>query len=144
MVMVMQILQTKGNAVWTIGPHETVYEALELMAKKEIGALVVVDAGKVVGIFSERDLLIRCSAKKIDIDATKIDDVMTKGVIIMEAQDTYEECMNIMKQESIRHMPVRDGEKLIGIVSMRDLMQVEVDEKKQEIENLNSYIYYYK
>ena len=62
----------------------------------------------------------------------------------MEAHDSYNDCMKIMQQEGIRHMPVRDGEKLIGVVSMRDLMQEDAEEKKQEIENLNSYIYYYK
>ena len=78
------------------------------------------------------------------MENTKIDDVMTRGVILMEAHDSYNDCMNIMKQEGIRHIPVRDGEKLIGVVSMRDLMAEDAEEKKQEIENLNSYIYYYK
>ena len=134
-----------GKQMYHVKMGQFVFEVISVMAKNNVGALPVLDdAGRLRGIFSERDLLIRCSAKKLDMDKTKIDDVMTKGVIIMEAGDTYEECMNIMKQENIRHMPVRDGEKLIGMVSMRDLMQVEVDEKKQEIENLNSYIYYYK
>jgi len=134
-----------GKPMHHVKMGQNVFEVVSIMASNNIGAIPILDeTGRLRGIFSERDLMIRCSAKKIDMDKTKIDDVMTKGVIIMEVHDTYEECMNIMKQESIRHMPVRDGEKLIGMVSMRDLMQVEVDEKKQEIENLNSYIYYYK
>lgn len=124
---------------------KSVYDVVSIMADNNVGALPVLDKDdRLRGIFSERDLLIRCVSKKLDIENIKIEDVMTKGVIIMEAHDTYEDCLNIMKQESIRHIPVRDGEKLIGMVSMRDLMQVDVDEKKQEIENLNSYIYYYK
>jgi CBS domain-containing protein len=134
-----------GKPMHHVMMGQMVFEVVNIMADNNIGALPVLDeSGRLRGIFSERDLIIRCTAKKVDLDTTKIEDVMTRGVIIMEAHDTYEECMNIMKQESIRHMPVRDGEKLIGMVSMRDLMQVEVDEKKQEIENLNSYIYYYK
>jgi CBS domain-containing protein len=90
------------------------------MAKNNVGALPVLDdTGRLRGIFSERDLMIRCAAKKIDMDKTKIDDVMTRGVIIMEAHDTYEDCLSIMRQENVRHMPVRDGEKLIGMVSIR-------------------------
>ena len=136
---------TTNKPVYFVKIGQSVFNVVTEMAKNNVGALPVLDdEGRLRGIFSERDLLIRCSAKKIDLDSTKIEDVMTKGVIVMEAPDTYEECLNIMKQESIRHMPVRDGEKLIGMISMRDLMQVEVDEKKQEIENLNSYIYYYK
>jgi CBS domain-containing protein len=86
----------------------------------------------------------RCAAKRVDMESTKIDEVMTRGVILMEAHDSYEDCLKIMRQEGIRHIPVRDGEKLIGVVSMRDLMQEDVEEKRQEIENLNTYIYYYK
>jgi len=124
---------------------ETVYEVICKMAENNIGAIPVLNSdGKLIGIFSERDVLIRCAARKIDADNTKIDDVMTRGVIIMEAHDTYDDCIKIMKQEGIRHMPVRDGDRLIGIVSIRDLMAVDVEEKTQEIENLNNYIYYYK
>jgi CBS domain-containing protein len=115
------------------------------MAKNNIGAVPVLDdGGKLKGIFSERDLMTRCAAKRLDMEKTKIEEVMTRGVILMEAQDSYDECIKIMQQEGIRHMPVREGDKLIGMVSLRDLMQEDVDEKKQEIENLNTFIYYYK
>lgn len=123
----------------------SVLEAVTRMAEKNVGAVPVLDEkGKLKGIFSERDLMIRCAAKRLDMEKTKIEEVMTKGVILMEAHDSYEDCIKIMQQESIRHMPVRDGEKLIGMVSMRDLMQEDMEEKKQEIENLNTFIYYYK
>ncbi len=123
----------------------SIYEAVCTMVKNNVGAVPVLDeGGKLRGIFSERDLMTRCAAKKLDLENTKIDEVMTKGVILMEAHDSYSDCMKIMQQEGIRHMPVRDGEKLIGVVSIRDLMAEDAEEKKQEIENLNSYIYYYK
>jgi CBS domain-containing protein len=136
---------TAKKPVHFVRMGQSVFDVVSLMAENNIGALPVLDKdGRLRGIFSERDLMIRCVAKKMDIANINIEDVMTKGVIVMEAHDTYEDCLNIMKQESIRHIPVRDGESLVGMVSMRDLMQVEVDEKIQEIENLNSYIYYYK
>ncbi|MEO8513021.1 MAG: CBS domain-containing protein [Ignavibacteria bacterium] len=123
----------------------TVYEVVNEMSKNNIGAVPVLDeGGKLRGIFSERDLMIRCAAKKLNMESTIIDEVMTRGVILMEAHDSYNDCMKIMQQENIRHIPVRDGEKLIGVISMRDLMTEDAEEKKQEIENLNSYIYYYK
>jgi CBS domain-containing protein len=115
------------------------------MAKNNVGAVPILDkAGRLRGIFSERDLMTRCAFRKVDLDATKIDEVMTRGVIVMEAHDSIEDCMKIMKQEGIRHMPVRDGENLIGVISMRDLMQEEAEMQRQEIENLSTFIYYYK
>ncbi len=117
-------------------------EAAGYMAAHNIGAVPVLDGDQLVGIFSERDLLKRCVTKGIDISATKIQDVMTKRVVIMEGSDSYEDCLRIMKQESIRHVPVIDGDKLIGVISMRDLMQVDMDEKEQKIDVLNSYIHY--
>jgi CBS domain-containing protein len=136
---------TSDKPMYYVKMGQSVFDVISEMAKNNVGALPVLDeGGRLRGIFSERDLLIRCSSKRIDMDNTKIDEVMTRGVIIMEAHDSYEDCLNIMKQENIRHIPVRDGEKLIGMVSMRDLMQEDADMKKQEIENLNSYIYYYK
>lgn len=133
------------RSMYYVNTGMSVYEVVSRMAENNVGAVPVLDdSGKLKGIFSERDLMTRCAAKKLDMENTKIDDVMTRGVILMEAHDSYEDCLKIMQQEGIRHMPVREEEKLIGMVSMRDLMQEDVEEKKQEIENLNSYIYYYK
>ncbi len=131
--------------MYFVNTGTTVYEAVNEMARNNVGAVPVLDdGGKLRGIFSERDLMTRCAAKRLDMENTKIDDVMTKGVILMEAHDSYDDCLKIMQQEGIRHIPVREGEKLIGVVSMRDLMQEDVEEKRQEIENLNTFIYYYK
>ncbi|MCI0448426.1 MAG: CBS domain-containing protein [Chlorobi bacterium] len=122
-----------------------IYNVVCEMAKNNVGAVPILDdSGRLRGIFSERDLMIKCVSKKVDVEKTKIDEVMTRGVIVMEAHDTFEDCLKIMRQEGIRHMPVRDGESLIGVVSMRDLMQEEAEMQKQEIENLNTFIYYYK
>jgi CBS domain-containing protein len=112
------------------------------MSEHKVGAVPVLDGGRLIGIFSERDLMVRCVAGRLDIEKTMIEDVMTKRVIIMDAGDTYGECLQIMKQEDIRHVPVRDGDKLVGVVSMRDIMKADVEEKEQKIEILHSYIHY--
>jgi len=134
-----------GKPMYYAGSGRNIYDVVCEMAKNNVGAVPILDdTGRLRGIFSERDLMIRCVSKKVDIEKAKIDEVMTKGVIVMEAQDTFEDCLKIMRQEGIRHMPVRDGESLIGVVSMRDLMQEESEMQRQEIENLNTFIYYYK
>jgi len=132
----------KGKSIHWIEVGKSVFDAAKYMAQNNIGAVPVFDGDKLVGVFSERDLMKRCVAKSLDMHATKIDDVMTKRVISMEAGDSYEDCLRIMRQESIRHVPVRDGDKLLGVISIRDLMQVDVEEKEQKIDILHSYIHY--
>ncbi len=115
----------------------SVYDVAKFMDMHNVGAVPVLEEGnKLVGIFSERDLLRRCAAKDLDLKETLIDDVMTKGVILVEAHDTPEYCLQIMKQENIRHIPIRDGIDLIGILSIRDLMYHDMHEKEEKI-NLN-------
>jgi CBS domain-containing protein len=131
--------------IYYVNTGLSIYDVVSQMARNNVGAVPVLDdGGKLKGIFSERDLMVRCAAKRLDMERTKIEDVMTKGVILMEAHDSYDDCLKIMQQEGIRHIPVREGDKLIGVVSMRDLMQEDAEEKRQEIENLNTFIYYYK
>jgi CBS domain-containing protein len=134
---------TKDKPMHYVKTGQIVFDVVNYMSEKNVGAVPVLDdTGRLKGIFSERDLLKRCIAKEKDIKNTKIDEVMTRGVIVIEAHDTYDYCLKIMQQESIRHIPVRDGEKLVGVVSMRDLMQVDNDEKAEEIGFLKSYISY--
>lgn len=134
---------TAGRPVLVVTKGQSVQQVVSFMATSNIGAVPVLDGNRLVGIFSERDLMIRCNARKLDLDRTRIEEVMTNKVILMEAPDSYEDCLKIMKQEGIRHIPVRDGDKLIGMVSMRDLMQFDAEEKEEKIEVLNSYIHYY-
>jgi CBS domain-containing protein len=121
---------------------QTILEVVNYMSEHKVGAVPVLDGDRLVGIFSERDLMVRCVAGRLDLEKTKIDDVMTKRVIIMEAPDSCEECLQIMNQERVRHIPVREEDKLIGMVSMRDIMQADAEEKEQKIEILHSYIHY--
>lgn len=134
---------TKAKPMVHAATGLSVLNVIKLMAEKNVGAVPILDEnGGLKGIFSERDVLTRCIAQKIDLETTPVDNVMTKGVIIMDSGDTYEDCLKIMKQENIRHMPVREGDSLVGIVSIRDLMQTDMAAKEQEIEILNSYIRY--
>jgi len=136
----MQILHTKGNEIWTIGPQQTVYEALELMAKKEIGALVVVDAGKVVGIFSERDY-----ARKVVLEGrlskeTPVSEIMTERVVGVKLDTTVEVCMELMTEGRFRHLPVMDGDRLIGVISIGDVVKSIISEQGLLIEQMEKYI----
>lgn len=120
-----------------------IIDVAKFMGLHNIGAVPVLEQSeklKLIGIFSERDLLRKCIAKEIDLFNTSVDDVMTKKVIVIESHDTPEYCMQIMKQENIRHMPVIEEQDLKGIISMRDLMMYDMSQKEEKIEMLNSYI----
>lgn len=121
----------------------TVFEVTKFMDLHNIGAVPVLDkASGLLGIFSERDLLRRCIVKEYDLHKTIIDDVMTKEVIVIDSADTIEQALKIMKQQKIRHLPVIEDKSLIGLVSMRDLMLVDVKQKEEKIDILNTYIQY--
>lgn len=123
----------------------SVFNVAKFMGLHNIGAVPVLEqSDKLIlkGIFSERDLLRRCIAKEIDLVKTPVDEVMTKSVIVIEAFDSPEYCLQIMKQENIRHMPVIENNDLKGMISMRDLMLYEINMQEEKIEMLNSYIQY--
>ena len=123
MKTVIQILQAKGNEVYTINPQVSVYDALKIMAENEIGALVVVDAGKVVGIFTERDYARKMILKDRTSRDTPVRKVMTEHVITVDPATTIEVCMDLMTYRHIRHLPVIENNQLIGIVSIGDVLK---------------------
>lgn len=121
----------------------SIIDVSKFMGLHNIGAVPVLEQSdklNLKGIFSERDLLRRCIAKEVDLFNTPIDDIMTRNVIVIESGDSPEYCLQIMKQENIRHIPVIEGQELIGMISMRDLLLYDVTEKEEKIEMLNSYI----
>ena len=121
----------------------SVYEVTKYMDLHNIGAVPVLDnASGLLGIFSERDLLRRCIVKELDLKKTLVDEVMTKEVIVIDASDTIEYALQIMKQQKIRHLPVVENNFLIGMVSMRDMMLIDVKLKEEKIDILNTYIQY--
>src|SRR5512134_1756328 len=121
MKTVSQLLQTKGNEVWSIGPDALVIEALKLMAEKGIGALVVLDAGRVVGILSERDYARKVSLQGKSSKTTLVREIMTEKVVYVRPDQTVEDCMALMTNKRIRHLPVLDDNQLAGVISIGDV-----------------------
>ena len=140
MKTVGQLLNAKGHAAWTIEPEATVYEALELMAEKEIGALVVVQADQVVGLLSERDYARKVILKgKLSKD-TLVKEIMSSPVVTVRPEQTVAECMALMTDKRIRHLPVLEGDRLAGLVSIGDLVKSIISDQEFLIENLQAYI----
>lgn len=134
----------KDKRLFFVKKGMTVLDVVKYMDLHNIGAVPVLDnEKKLKGIFSERDLMRKCIAKELDLKTTAVDDVMTKQVIVIEASDTPEYCMQILKQENIRHIPVIDENKLIGMISMRDLLLYDMKLKEEKIDLLNTYIQYF-
>jgi CBS domain-containing protein len=140
MIIVSQLLQSKGDQIWTIGPQATVFDALKLMAEKEIGALIVVEAGKVVGIFSERDYARKVILEGRSSKDTLVDKIMTRQVISVNPETTVEVCMGLMTDRRIRHLPVIEDDRLIGVVSIGDIVKAVVAEQRYLISHLENYI----
>jgi CBS domain-containing protein len=140
MKMVKQLLEAKGYDVWTIAPDASVYEALKLMADKNVGALLVLEAGKVVGIISERDYARKVILKGKFSKDTPVREIMSTRLIFVRPEQTVEECMALMSDQHIRHLPVMAGEDLVGIVSIGDLVKSIISDQEFLIENLQAYI----
>ena len=138
---IRHILQGKKiNALFSVSSDETVLDALRLMADKNIGAVLVIDEGVLTGIFSERDYARKVILKDRHSDGTLIADVMTANVITIEPDQRIEECMQIMSDKHIRHLPVMDQGELIGIISINDVVSAIIVDQKTRIDSLESYI----
>jgi len=140
MITVSQILQEKDGNTWTIGPQATVFDALKLMADKGIGALVVVEGDAVVGIFSERDYARKVILKGRSSKETPVSWIMTEQVITIDPDTTVEVCMGLMTDRRIRHLPIMEEDRLIGVISIGDVVKAVISEQKYLIEHLESYI----
>lgn len=132
----------RGRSVYTGHVGQTVLDVAKYMSEKRIGALAVLEEDRVVGIFSERDLMSRVVAKGLHPQKVLVDEVMTRDLIVATPQDSYAEALAKMQKASIRHLIIVDGGQLVGMVSLRDLLQVDINEKSAEIESLHEYIYY--
>ena len=136
-----QLLEMKGGQVFTIGPHAKVIEALQLMAKKDVGALLVMDGGKLEGIISERDYARKVILQGKSSQDIPVREIMTTNVVTVDPSQSIEDCMALMTQRRVRHLPVCEGEKLVGLVSIGDLVKEVIAEQEQTIKQLESYIH---
>ena len=140
MTYVEQLLKTKGNEIWSIAPQATVYEALQIMSEKDVGALLVVDKGNLVGIFSERDYARKLILKGRFSKDTTVGELMTREVLYIESQSTIEDCMALMTAKRVRHLPVLENERLIGIVTIGDVVKQIISDQEFTIQQLERYI----
>lgn len=140
MLTLQAFLAQSRRDVWSVGPDQTVWEALELMAARNIGAVPVLEDGVLTGIFSERDYARRVELKGLQTRQTHVRDVMTQQLISVHPGQKIDECMQIMTEHRVRHLPVIDQGKLVGLVSIGDVVSVMIKEQRTLIEQLQHYI----
>ena len=138
---VRHLLEQKGRNVWTIGPDSTVIDALAKMAEKDIGSLVVMDGEKLVGIVTERHYSRNVILKGKKSPTTVVSDIMERDVIHVRPEQSVELCMTLMTEKRVRHLPVVEGDKVIGIVSIGDLLKTIISKQKFVIDELEHYIH---
>jgi CBS domain-containing protein len=132
----------ENRSVYSIERSTTVRVAAEFMAARNIGAVSVMEKDRLVGIFSERDIIARVIARGLDPSAVLVGDVMTRELVVGDADDSYETCLKKMKLANCRHLPIVRGDVLLGVISLRDLLQVDIDEKDDKIEFLTDYMFH--
>ncbi len=140
MITINQILQAKGSEVWSISQDATLAEALKVMADKDIGAVLVMDLDRVVGIFSERDFARHAVVGKGCTLQDPVSSMMTEEVYVISPDQTTEECMALMTQKHFRHLPVMDNGRLVGMITIGDIVKWMMEEKDVAIRGLENYI----
>lgn len=141
MTIVAQVIKNKSEQdIFTISPEATVLEAIKIMADKGIGALVVAEGEKVVGILSERDYTRKVTLMERSSYSTTVAEIMTSKVLTVSLNNTVEECLQLMTDRHLRHLPVLDNEKLVGFISIGDLVKAAMEDQKNLIEQLKQYI----
>ena len=141
MTLVSQILYAKGDKTWTITPDATVFDALSLMAEKDIGSLVVVESEDVVGIFSERDYARKIILHGRSSKDTEVKDIMTNELLCISPDQSVTKCMALMTDKRVRHIPVLAEGRLVGVISIGDVVKAIISEQQIIIDHLEDYIY---
>ena len=140
MLLVSNVLRVKGSDIYTVEKDTTTIEALELMAEKNVGALLVMDNKEVVGIFSERDFVREVAKDKALLLKMPVESFMTKEVYSVTSSDTIDECMALMTNKHFRHLPVCDDGQLVGLISIGDVVKQSIEDKNLLISNMEDYI----
>lgn len=140
MITVRDILRQKGNQIWCVSPDTTVFDALGLMAEKNAGALVVLDGESLAGIFSERDYARKVILKGKASKKTSVEEIMSSEVTTVDPGQSVDECMALMTDKRIRHLPVFEEEKLVGLISIGDVVKAVISEREFVIKQLENYI----
>ena len=140
MTTVKQLLNKKGTTVWTVEPGAPVRDALRIMADKEVGALVVLEAGKIQGVISERDYARKVILKDRSSADTAVKEIMSTGVVTVTPSQSIRECMSLFTDRHFRHLPVVDQGRLAGLVSIGDVVSALITDQKAHIEQLEKYI----
>lgn len=139
-MLIKNILNIKGSEVFYVGSEQTVYEAIEQMASKDVGALLVIDEGQLKGIITERDYRSKVIIKGRASKSTKVKEIMSTGLYYLKPSDKIETGMALMTDRKVRHLPVVEDDDLKGIVSIGDLVKAVISKQKVEIHNLRDYI----
>jgi CBS domain-containing protein len=134
------VLHHKGSRVWTVTPGQTVFEAIRMLAEKNIGALPVVDGDKLVGMFSERDYTRKVALEGKTSQKTLVREIISKDVISVTPANTVEECMRVMTENRIRHLPVLESGKIVGLISIGDMVNWIISAQSATIDQMESYL----
>lgn len=140
MYIVTDLLKIKGRSVWTCSPHATLMDALKLMAEKNIGALLVLEGDRIAGIISERDIARRIVEKEKCLLDEPVSGFMTEDVIVVRPDQSTQDCMQLMTREHFRHLPVVEDGKLVGMISIGDVVRALLGEQESTINGLENYI----
>ena len=130
-----------GQELYSVRAESAVLEVARYMTEKRVGAVSVVDGERLVGIFSERDLMTRVVVAGLDPATTPVSDVMSRNLVVASVGDTYEACIEKMHRHRCRHLPIVDGDRAVGMVSLRDLLEVEVLDQAEELQQITAYVY---
>jgi len=134
------VLHHKGSAVWTIPADATVFEAIQLLAQKNIGALPVVEAGELIGIFSERDYTRKVALEGKSSRNTKVREIISTNVASVSSEHTIEDCMRLMTEKHIRHLPVIDDGRMVGFISIGDMVNWTISAQSAAIDQMEAYL----
>ena len=140
MTTVCHILEDKGRQVWSVRPDDKVYDAIKMMADRDVGSLVVLDGSKIVGIVTERDYARNVFLRGRASPQTRVDDIMERNVVCVGPDQSIEECMALMTMKRLRHLPVIERDELVGIVSIGDVVKSIISDREFVIEQLEHYI----